>query len=74
MDKWIDVNEQLPKYGEPVLICVNGTVQYIAFNLDANEEGTSLWFYPCLIDEPEHGVMLGKAKIHWMQLPEPPTQ
>jgi hypothetical protein len=36
--EWINVNKELPSYGEPVLLKANGAVQHVTYTLDGADD------------------------------------
>ena len=63
--KWIPVTEQLPKYGERVLV-FEGFTMYVAY-YDKNRYGGESWHK---LNSKNHYC----NPTHWMQLPEPPKE
>ena len=56
--KWIDVKDELPAYGIPVLLKANGVVQHVTYMLDGSDDEAD-WFEPFYFD---HG---GNCKVRW---------
>ena len=68
---WISTQDRLPKYGVPVILCINGVVQHVTYALDGADDYPD-WFEPYFFDsEPNLSVWWHRVS-HWMYLPEPP--
>ncbi|VXA55356.1 conserved hypothetical protein [Acinetobacter proteolyticus] len=68
---WISAEDKWPKYGETILIVVNGVVQNITYFRDGSDD-TADWCEPFFFDDKEYAVWW-KDVTHWMPLPAPPT-
>jgi len=71
---WISVEDELPEYGEPVLIYSSGVVQNVTYTLDADEEETIAWFEPYHFEHDDNCKVGASEVNHWMPLPEPPNK
>jgi hypothetical protein len=65
MPRWISVEEQLPEYGERVLV-FGGFTRYVAY-YDKNRYGGESWHK---LNSKSHYC----NPTHWMPLPEPPKE
>lgn len=73
MSEWISVEDRLPDYGEPVLICANDVVQSVTFMRDGFED-TADWFEPYHFGDDDEFLRVWASFVtHWMPLPEPPS-
>lgn len=43
--KWVNIHNEKPAYGEPVLISINSVVQKITYNLDGSDDRLD-WLEP----------------------------
>ncbi|MCP3673285.1 MAG: DUF551 domain-containing protein [Gammaproteobacteria bacterium] len=73
MSKWISVEDRLPGYGDPVLVVLNGKVQYVTYMLDGADD-TPDWFEPYHFETTGEEKFFWNKATHWMPLPKPPTQ
>lgn len=63
------VEDELPAYGEPVLIRTGSTVQHITYMLDGADDVPD-WFEPYFF-ESEDGLKICHSKVReWAYLPE----
>jgi len=69
--EWISVEDELPGYGEPVLIRAKGVTQYITYILDGSDH-TPDWFEPYYFDHDGNMKIWWNQATHWMPLPEAP--
>lgn len=60
MIDWIDVNDRLPGYGEPVLLVASGVVQHVTYMLDGADDVPD-WFEPYHFDHDDN------MKMDWNQ-------
>ena len=69
--KWISINsdDDLPSYGEPVLIKINGVVQNVTYILDGCYHSPD-WFEPSHFNHDNSCKIGWNKPTHWMQLPE----
>lgn len=71
--EWISFDGDLPKYNEPVILCINGVVQHVTFMLDSSDDSCD-WFEPYHYEDTDSAVFIdGKCKVEWMALPAPPN-
>lgn len=76
MSKWIGVNDKLPEYGVPVLLCINGVVQNMTWCRDGSDDSND-WFELCgsVIEESDRRECAFfidyENPVYWMPLPEP---
>lgn len=71
MSEWISVEDDMPIYGDPVLIVGNGVTQHVTYMRDGADDEPD-WFEPYFFDhDDDFKVDLNKV-THWMPLPEPP--
>lgn len=66
---WIDVNEKLPQYGEPVLLRANRVTQHVTYMLDGADD-TPDWFEPYHFDHDDNCKMFWNKADSWQYLPE----
>lgn len=69
MSKWISVNDDLPAYGEPVLIKANGVTQNVTYMLDGADEAPD-WFEPYYFEHDDNLKVLWNKVDYWQYLPE----
>lgn len=70
--KWASAYDELPKYGEPVILKINGTVQHVTYMSDRYDEGPD-WFERYHYNDADSAVDIdGKVELEWMPLPELP--
>lgn len=68
--QWISVEDELPVYGDPVLLKISGVVQHVTYMLDGADDSCD-WFEPYHYEDTNAAVMNnGKLRIEWMALPE----
>lgn len=72
MTNWISVEDQWPKYGETILIVVDGVVQKITYFRDGSDNSAD-WCEPCFFDDEEATIWWSDVS-HWMPLPPPPLK
>ena len=68
---FIDFSEEIPPYGEALLIRVNGVIQNITWELDGNEEGAVVWFTPYCFGDPHHELNFSPSdarKLEWVMI------
>jgi len=74
--EWVNIQDKMPRYGEPVILCIDGTVQNITFMLDGTDENCCFdrdWFEPYWYDDNENAFLVDYTKvIYWMRLPGAP--
>ena len=70
MSDWIKIEDQLPEYGDPVIIVIKGTVQNVIYTRDGDDD-TDDWFEPYHYDDKESAAWRREVS-HWQPLPEPP--
>lgn len=70
---WVNVEDRLPEYGEPVLIVVNGVTQNVTYILDGYENEPD-WFEPHHFDHDDNLSLRWNKADYWMPLPEPPSE
>lgn len=71
--EWIDVENELPEYGCPVIISIMGTVQHVTYMRDGADDCAD-WFEPYHYEDNASAFFLRyDKKIFWMPLPEPPS-
>lgn len=66
---WIDVNDKLPAYGEPVLLKANGVTQHVTYMLDGADECPD-WFEPYHFDHDDNQKLFWNKAQAWQPLPE----
>ena len=71
MMKWINVEDELPAYGRPVLISIGETVQYITYMLDGSDD-TPDWFEPYHFGSDGELTIWHNEVDKWTYLPERP--
>ena len=70
-DEWISFDEEVPIYGEPLMVRFDGTTQEITYILETDEGETREWFEPYghLVDaetKHEHSVLVTQVNnIEW---------
>ena len=74
MSEWISVEDDLPGYGDPVILSIDHIVQTVTYMLDGSDDSLD-WFEPYHYDDKESGLFVDYCShdLHWMPLPEPPT-
>lgn len=74
MTKWISVKEQLPKYGEEILVSDGNqiTLSFLSKVKHDDSSGTPSRFTNHFI-QVNTWVDLTNHVTHWMPLPEPPN-
>lgn len=65
-EKWIDVKQELPPYGMPVLVIYHGVVQHVTYARDIGE-----WV---AYENGDSDHMPESFVTYWMPLPAPPTK
>ena len=74
MIEWISVNDKLPPYGDPVLLCSKfGTVQNVTYCLDGDDDVPD-WFEPYHFEHDDNCKTGWNMVSHWAAIPEPPTE
>ena len=77
--EWISMEDEYPKAGESVLICINGIRQNIAYFYDysaSDEYSTGHdWFEPVFTggETEDECVVKTEDVTHWMLLPQEPA-
>ena len=71
MNKWISVEDELPAYGDAVLILANSVTQHITYALNGNDEHS--WFQPHYFEDNDLKLELYLVSC-WMPLPEEPSK
>ena len=71
-NQWISVDDRLPKYGEPVLLTINGFVQNIVYVLDGDDDCKD-WFEPYHFNANDEDKFFYDKASYWMPLPLPTT-
>jgi hypothetical protein len=67
--EWVNVEEKLPAYGEPVLIKINGVTQHVTYALYGDSDVPD-WFKPYHFDNDyEHKISRDKVSF-WCYLPK----
>lgn len=68
---WISVEDNWPKYGDTILIVVNGVVQNITYSRHGSDDSAD-WCEPHFFDDKD-AIVWWSDVTHWMPLPEPPS-
>ena len=68
---WISVEEKWPKYGEPILVVINGVVQKVTYCRDGSDDSED-WCEPFHFDHEDCCKRWWSDVTHWMPLPQPP--
>ena len=69
MSKWIDVNQELPSYGVPILLKGNGVTQHVTYMLDGGDDCPD-WFEPYHFEHDDNMKILWNKTQAWQLLPE----
>lgn len=65
---WVRVRDELPGYGDPILLLVNNTVQHVTYMLDGADESKD-WFEPYHFDHDDNCKLFIDKATAWMPLP-----
>ncbi len=72
--EWISVEDEWPKYGETILIVVDGVVQKITYFRDGSDNSAD-WCEPCFFGDEDSDTWIWWSDVsHWMPLPAPPQE
>jgi len=63
-----ETSKELPVYGEPVLIIINGVLQYITYFRDGDDHVPD-WFEPYFFDHDDELKILWNKVEKWAYLP-----
>jgi len=71
--EWRKVSDELPAYGEPVLLSIKGIVQHITYQLDGADEVPD-WFEPYNFDHADDLKLWYNNVDRWIYIDdiEPP--
>lgn len=73
MSEWISVEDRLPRYGDPVILCIMGVTQNITYCRDGHPDGSCLdWFEPVFFNEDDEHKIFYTDASHWQPLPTSP--
>jgi hypothetical protein len=66
---WIETKDELPGYGEPVLLIIGNTVQHITYMLDGTDD-TPDWFEPYFFEHDDELKIWHNKVNKWAHVPQ----
>ena len=69
MIKFVSIKDDLPPYGAPVILSINGTVQHITYCLDGADECPD-WFEPYYFEHDDIQKLTWNKADRWALMPD----